>query len=441
MKHSIDRFLIIGDSLSDKGTMADSILAPMSGLVGNSPEGRFTNGFAWIDFFCQKVMVDSMAQISDQSSSESSESKPMFVHNDDKRVATHSSQSYVRTYCEGGMSAHNYFKKITLNPLVLGSRMAVANLDEMRDRIKEDDKSMDIPASYKQSTLVIEWSGANDLITVNEQPSRAAAELAVKARVKNIEKMIGMGYQHFVLFNLPDLSLTPRFQKQPAHKQQRAQNSVDHCNEMLGAKIAELTKKYPQCSISIYDANQLFKQAFNHPEQFGLEEHKKNHAFIESEDFKNTSNQAAANGYMFWDDVHPAQTVHSHLANDFYEASFMQSYNFLSPNDSLLEQFQTCYGERLAGRLGFFRQSNIDYKNADLQTILKHALHEKGYRTRDVIVELGWVDRDKRLSSAHPLLGQAIKGMADLKADILFPLEKDEVQLELAVAQATLKNP
>lgn len=59
-KKSVDRFLIIGDSLSDKGTMAHSIFAPYSGLMGNSPDGRFTNGFIWSDFFCERAMLDAM---------------------------------------------------------------------------------------------------------------------------------------------------------------------------------------------------------------------------------------------------------------------------------------------------------------------------------------------------------------------------------------------
>ena len=64
----------------------------------------------------------------------------------------------------------------------------------------------------KIKTLVIEWSGANDLITVNLHPNIKTAQRAVNARIENIEKLIEQGYQHFVLINLSDLSLTPRYQ-------------------------------------------------------------------------------------------------------------------------------------------------------------------------------------------------------------------------------------
>jgi hypothetical protein len=51
----ISRFVTLGDSLSDRGTMNNRYLfgfIPMkwvAGLSGESPAGRFTNGLAWSD--------------------------------------------------------------------------------------------------------------------------------------------------------------------------------------------------------------------------------------------------------------------------------------------------------------------------------------------------------------------------------------------------------
>ena len=138
-KKSVDRFLIIGDSLSDKGTMAHSILAPLSGLRGNSPDGRFTNGYIWADFFCERVLLDSMLT---SVTYDPTDTKLLFEHNDDQRVATSSSQDYVRTYCEGGLTAHNYFERVSLNIELDVTEKVLATLDGMRDKIEKDDRAM-----------------------------------------------------------------------------------------------------------------------------------------------------------------------------------------------------------------------------------------------------------------------------------------------------------
>lgn len=189
-------------------------------------------------------------------------------------------------------------------------RPVIATLDGMRDKIEKDDIAMVTTAEQKESTLVFEWSGANDLITVNEHPTIEAAERAVKARKHNLEKMISMGYKHFILFNLPDLSLTPRFQAQHEHIRQVAHISVQHFNQCLIQQIQSLIDEHPQCSIAIYDVNQLFTNAYHNPEVFGLEEEKKHTPFIKSKDFEDTDNQKPAKGFMFWDEVHPTEAVH-----------------------------------------------------------------------------------------------------------------------------------
>ena len=185
--------------------------------------------------------------------------------------------------------------------------------------------------------------------------------------------------------------------------------------------------------MAIYDVNQLFTKAYNDPEAFGLDEDKKHTPFIKSKDFEDTDNQKVAKGFMFWDEVHPTEAVHKQLANDMQQTVFAPTYNFSAPKDSLLNQFQESYGKRWvndkAGNLGFFRKSNIDYKNADLTTILRHGLFEKGYRTLDVIVELGWVNRKKALVSSHPLIDEAMRAI-EISQQKKF--QKEEEHLERA---------
>ena len=427
MKKKIDRFLIIGDSLSDKGTMARSYLALFSGLEGTSPVGRFTNGYVWTDFFCQNVLSKAL-----HATAESILLEPLFELNDNERVVTDESQTYVRTYCEGGMTAHNYFSRRTLNIELGLTQKFLSNLDEMYDEIKKDDDLMVISFEDKAKTLVIEWSGANDLITVNDMPTKEAAEKAVHARIKNVERLIALGYRQFILINLPNLSLTPRFQNGSAHKREAANESALHFNDYLATQMQALVQKYPEHHLSLYDANALFAQAYNNPAAFGLEEEKKHKPFIESKHFQDTQNQLIAKGFMFWDDVHPTQAVHQHLAHDLYQLVFTPKFDFVVPNDDLLRQFQECYGNRWENDLavccvGFFRRSRIDYKNADLQTILKHGLYGGGQRTLEVMIKLGWVDKDKRLISTEPLLKEAWRAIEPQDS-----ATNEEIKAELA---------
>ncbi len=89
----------------------------------------------------------------------------------------------------------------------------VSNLSEKRSLLLEDDIKHKLDSEHKSHTLVLEWSGANDLITVNSEPNIAAIHHSIASRVRNLKELIKNGYRNFTLFNLPDLSLTPYYQK------------------------------------------------------------------------------------------------------------------------------------------------------------------------------------------------------------------------------------
>lgn len=111
--------------------------------------------------------------------------------------------------------------------------------------------------------MIIEWSGANDLLTVNAEPTLIEADNAVNARIANLEILIQQGYRNFVLVNLPDLSLTPRFQAKTRKEQENATKCSEYFNDQLADKAKQLIEKYKDLNIplnlSIFDANTPFK--------------------------------------------------------------------------------------------------------------------------------------------------------------------------------------
>ena len=82
----------------------------------------------------------------------------------------------------------------------------------------------------------------------------------------------------------------------------------------------------------------------------------------------------------------------------------------MSSTDDLLTTFRTVYKEKLKhdlqGCFGFFRRSRIDVDSSNLQfaDVLKHALYEKGHRTRQVLVDLNWIHNNGQINTQIPAL-------------------------------------
>nr|WP_241480327.1 SGNH/GDSL hydrolase family protein [Legionella norrlandica] len=333
----ISHLVVLGDSLSDKGTLNKRELLgfiPMSylsGLSSKSPRGRFTNGFLWGDYVGAttaeqfeiehirkklKLQNDAInnADISDEllsNNKEKRKNEKSFSLNEDNHILFKGTR-FARFYCEGGLTAHDYSSSFTFNLALFFTRLILATLGGKRNQLLNDDKKYNISNLEKSETLVVEWSGANDLITANEKPSRAAADKAVNDRIENIELLIRNGYRNFVLFNLPDLSLTPRYQRKSREEQQNASNSTEYFNQQLRTKSLELIKKYQNLRIpinlSVFDVNEQFKKVYNNPEQYGFERDKLKSPYVESDLFKKNQQNpvdqkkhiSPAKGYMFW---------------------------------------------------------------------------------------------------------------------------------------------
>lgn len=349
---TISRFIIMGDSLSDRGSMYNrQILGclPMSyfsGLAGRSPQGSFTNGFAWSDDLCAMLASDF---IIDELLAEGKLDKTDIadaVINGDLRIKKRIDAAYtldedqwieykglnfVRSYCEGGLMAHDYSWQPSTNPGRFFSRIILSTLGKMRKELIADDKKQQISAEEKAETLVIEWSGGNDLITVNAKPTLLEAKRAILARVKNIEKLIEQGYKNFILFNLPDLALSPRFVALSDKKRQNGHDCSMFFNDQLFQASQYLKAKYPDCSIDVFGISEMMTDAYNNPEKYGLDRNKLHIPYTKSADFAmQEDGTSPAKGYMFWDDLHPSADVHAYLAERFY-MKYSLIYHFAAP--------------------------------------------------------------------------------------------------------------
>jgi phospholipase/lecithinase/hemolysin len=492
-KPAISHVVIMGDSLSDRGTLARRRLlgvipmAWLSGLTGKAPIDRFTNGFAWSDDISSMFVNDFIINHEEKEFSEAHAhkdyksdptdlsdailtepqslphpSKPIKEKSsallaeesadvgdeviDDRRFQHTIQNSYtlnndlyvqyrgrdfVRSYDEGGLTAHDYAGNPSTSIGRFVSRIILSTLEKKRKALIDHDHQLEVSAAQKRQTLIIEWSGANDLITVNAKPSNKEADLAIQARVENVEKLVKHGYQHFILFNLPDLSLTPRFQnmkgKSRTAARQNAQAVCAYFNSKLEAASVALQKKYADkgVSVSIYDVSSLFtavfKDTINQTHQFPVhfDKSKIRIPLTQAKGFVDKDHLSPATGFMFWDDVHPSAEMHLLLANEFYKNN-SQHYLHSAPKaetpEMLCKAFKKKYSEiyrnNLYSTYGFFRSSNlpkIDYANAKeaVAKILKHALEDDGKRTRAAITALQWIDAKGNINIKIPALKAA----------------------------------
>lgn len=455
----VKNLIMMGDSLSDRGTLNKTLLfgvLPMSylsGLHGYSPGGRFTNGFVWSDHLAAKIASDfTIHHLENRRMDDTDISDAIINGNpkilkvirdsysfDNDKVINYHGQQWMRSYCAGGLSAHDYSWNFSTSIIRFFTRLVVSNLGQMREQLFLYDKNKKISPEQKAATLVMECSGANDLVTVNARPSLAAADRAIVARMDNVKKLIAAGYRNFVLFNIPNLALTPRFKALSKEEQDNAQKCSYYLSAQLVKACEQLTKDCPQCSIESFDINAMFERIYHNPERYSFDTRKLTTPYSKSKDLDDPADGISpATGYMFYDALHPSADMHALLASHFY-TQLEKRYELLEPNktpvesyrilsaDTLLASFRIHYEQQLkVDQRSFFSvaRSNLNYKEADLSTVLRHGLKERGHRTRGVLKKMGWINQDGQLILNEPVLKEAMKqvGSVELSESNYFSL-------------------
>lgn len=439
----IKNIIMMGDSLSDRGTLNKTLLfgcIPMSligGLKGKSPEGRFTNGLVWSDHVSAKIASDFTIKrlqkkwhlddtdVSDAVISHDNKIMSAIRDNyslDDDNFVNYYGRLWVRSYCIGGLTSHDYSWSLSTSIIRFFRRLIVSTLDDICKKLLEYDIENQLSYKHKAETLVIEWSGANDLLTVNAKPSLEEVDKAIAARFANIKKLIASGYQQFIVVNLPNLALTPRFQALSQREQDESKKCTDYFNSELQKAADQLNMDYPHCAVDVFNVNTMFERVYKNPTPYLFDKEKLTTPYTKSKDFKKPVNGLSqATGYMFYDDIHPSADLHALLASYFYDTLPLK-YELLEPDqechkrksDLTEQELLQCYRmhyekQLLSDQNGFFKskKSNIDYKNADLKTVIRHAFYEDGPRTLSIINKLGWFDKKGQLILDEPVLKKA----------------------------------
>lgn len=497
----ISRFVTMGDSLSDRGTLYRRYLLgfiPMSwvsGLKGASPQGRFTNGLAWSDhiiaMFSSAFIInelknppnpaeksanfDALDLAGDKKSkhgwdasdiadavSRHYENGVSFIQSSyslkDDLTISYKGENLVRNYNEGGLTSFDW--SWVINSIMSWTRsslrlffscLILATLGEKRSQLLADDERLGLSKQHKAETLVIEWSGGNDLITAHARPTRVAADRAVAARMSNIKELMKNGYQHFIWFNLPNLALTPRYKAKSQAEQDNAQDCTEYFNRELEKAYKELSINYPHCSIELFDVNAIFTRIYHNPEVYNFDQALLTEPCVQPGARINPGSTAPATGRMFWDEIHPSADLHAIIAARFYR-KFSMNYHFSPPQDdaveakidvsedALLRAYRNVQGSQIS------RERNALFRGArpaaqaqhalDLDGILTRALHGGDRRALSVMKELHWFNEQGELNLNIPVLKKAIRRVHEAQNAVQIEgIERDDPRVPLVSAR------
>jgi phospholipase/lecithinase/hemolysin len=250
-------FVVFGDSLSDAGDV--------STLTGNrfppAPyvNGRFSNGPVWVEQLANKLGV----------------SAPM--------ASLNGGSDYAYGFAQTG---NGY----TTPPQLGGLR--VPNVSQQINQYL-------VHNHPTANQMFVIWAGANDFFDGQRNPAVPAKNIEAE-----IHTLIHFGAKNFLVANLPDLSQTPFGLSSSPATQQGLHALTVGFNQALSAELSLLTST-PGVKIHTLDTFGLFQKIQSDPSEFG---------------FTNVSNEGiltgttSANGFLFWDQVHPTTAGHERLA-------------------------------------------------------------------------------------------------------------------------------
>lgn len=180
--------------------------------------------------------------------------------------------------------------------------------------IKDIDEQVDqflATRTASASTLYVVFAGANDLL--NGQTNMS---IPVNSLSTSINRLVTAGARQFLVFNLPPLGDTPRYNGSQSTLTTYNTRSQQY-NAALSTMLDGLHTSNPALTIYRYDVTSLFTQALANPQLFGLTNVTASAApgLSPGDTSYDTSKEVPnPNQYLFWDDLHPTTTVHAILA-------------------------------------------------------------------------------------------------------------------------------
>jgi phospholipase/lecithinase/hemolysin len=161
------------------------------------------------------------------------------------------------------------------------------------------------------NALYVVFAGANDLIN-----GQTNVNIPVNNLSQDLDRLVASGARQFLVPNLPLLGYTPKFNGNPSTS--ASYNTLSNqFNTSLDTMLDNLAASHAALTVHRLDVAALFNHAIADPAAFGLMNATDSAApGLEAGDSSYNTNLTVPNPnqYLFWDDLHPTQTVHAELA-------------------------------------------------------------------------------------------------------------------------------
>ena len=285
---SFSQLYVFGDSLSDSGNLYQSTF----NLIPQSPPyaEQLTNGPLWVDYLAEDLMLEPASFID------------VLVN----PASTDSSDGI--NFAFGGAS--------TGTGNILAPDLPVGALSQVSAFEGFVNTSLLQPA---EDALYIYFAGSNDLAGSDVTPPQTELSIPLGDTKTALETLIETGAQNILVSNLPDFSVTPRFNQLPEEATAAISNQVTAYNQGLSATLDALATSNPAVNVIEFDFNGLLLDSVTHPETAGFTN--VTDACLSDYTFPFDSNYTVCetpDSYLFWDDFHPTTQAHQVVATSAF---------------------------------------------------------------------------------------------------------------------------
>jgi outer membrane lipase/esterase len=167
--------------------------------------------------------------------------------------------------------------------------------------------------SLSANSLYVLWAGPNDFFDMTGDPNVVAAT-AIGNMATAMQQLYADGARHFFVPLMPDLGLTPSARTGGTSAMVFASLLTDGYNTNLRNTLSFIDQALmPLGEITFFDTAAFLRGVVANPLAYGLDN-------VRDACLGNI-NCTNADGYLFWDDVHPTATAHRALGDAFYAAT------------------------------------------------------------------------------------------------------------------------
>ena len=152
------------------------------------------------------------------------------------------------------------------------------------------------------NALYFVWGGSNDLFAAGANASAQTAYDAALNITNFVGTLAGMGAQHIVVANLPNIGLTPEAASNPLAQLGASSYSVGF-NQLLAGGLNSLHGGFPTLDLVQFDTYSLFNRIYANPALYGFSN-------VTNACFDGVSLCADPGSYLFMDNVHPTTRTH-----------------------------------------------------------------------------------------------------------------------------------